>query len=158
MAGAEVTVVGGNYMGAWDEGPNYWKWKSSSKETMPIPLRRNGSYDDMVLCVIESEELECEPKNVVISYVINGRGKIHPTFINNDRHVSLYIFNVVADGSRPLLRINVIPESPTIPPPQPTIDEHDSFKGKILNSHLMDSEDHSMKLKDLIFSKEGREE
>ncbi|KAM3290861.1 hypothetical protein P3S67_019150 [Capsicum chacoense] len=117
MAVAEVVVVGGNYMGAWEEGPNCWRWKSSTKETVPIPLRRNGSYDDMVQSVIESGELECEPKNIVISYVMNGRGKIHPTFINNDRHVSLYMLGVIANGSRPILRINVVPRSPTISSP-----------------------------------------
>ncbi|KAF3621100.1 hypothetical protein FXO38_31974 [Capsicum annuum] len=125
MAVAEVVAVNGNYMGVWEEVPNYWRWKSSSKETVPIPLRRNGSYDDMVQSLIESGQLECEPKKVVISYVMNGQGKIHSTFINNDQHVSLYLLDVAVDGSRPLLKINVISGSPTIPPTQPTIDEHD---------------------------------
>ncbi|PHT94525.1 hypothetical protein T459_02407 [Capsicum annuum] len=107
-------------MSVWEEGPKYWNWKSSSKETVLIPLRRNGSYNDMIRSVIERKELDCKPKNVVISYLMNERGKMHPTFIKNDRHVSLYMLNVVADGSRPLLRINVIPKSPTIPPPYPS--------------------------------------
>ncbi|PHT45608.1 hypothetical protein CQW23_14766 [Capsicum baccatum] len=152
MAVAEVVVMGGNYMGAWEEGPNCWKWKSSIKETVPIPLRRSGSYADMVQSVIESGELICEPKNVVISYVMNERGKIYPTFINNDRHVSLYMLDVTADGSRLLLRINVVPGSPTIPPPHSAIDEHDSFKYESLDAHPMDSEDHSMELNNPIFS------
>ncbi|PHT59011.1 hypothetical protein CQW23_01374 [Capsicum baccatum] len=138
MAVAEVVVVGGNYMGAWKEGPNCWRWKSSTKKTVPIPLRRNGSYDDMVRSIIESGELECEPKNIVISYVMNWRGKIHSTFINNDRHVSLYMLDVTADGSRPLLRINIIPGSPTIPPPQPTIGEDDLFEDESLDTNPMD--------------------
>ncbi|KAM3237668.1 hypothetical protein P3L10_012698 [Capsicum annuum] len=158
MAVAEAVVLGGNYMGAWKEGPNYWRWNSSTKETVPIPFRHNGSYDDIVRSVIESGELECEPKNIVISYVMNGRGKIHPTFINNDWHVSLYMLDVVADGSRPLLRINIIPESPTIPSPQPTINKHDSFKDESLDAHPMDSKYDSMELKDPIFSEEGGEE
>ncbi|KAF3676589.1 Acetylornithine aminotransferase, mitochondrial [Capsicum annuum] len=155
---AEEIVVGGNYMGVWEEGPNYWKWKSSSRETVPIPLPRNGSYDYMVRSVIESGELDCEPKNVVISYVMNERGKIHPTFIKNDRHVSLYMFDVVVDGSRPLLRINVVPGSPTISPPQPTIDEHDLFEDESLDAHPMNLKDHSMELEDPIFSEEAGEE
>ncbi|PHU03285.1 hypothetical protein BC332_28536 [Capsicum chinense] len=133
--------MGGNYMGAWEEVPNCWRWKSSTKKTMPIPLHRNRSYDDMVQRIIESEELECEPKNIVISYVMNGQGKIHPMFINNDRHVSLYMLDISADGSRPLLRINIILESPTIPPPQSTIAEHDSFEDEILDANPMDSKD-----------------
>ncbi|PHT97824.1 hypothetical protein BC332_33250 [Capsicum chinense] len=119
---------------------------------MPIPLRRNGSYADMVQSVIESGELECEPKNVVISYVMNERVKIYPTFINNDRHVSLYILDIAADGSRLLLRINIVPGSPTIQPPYSTIDEHDSFEDESLDAHPMDSKDHSMELKNPIFS------
>ncbi|PHT47416.1 hypothetical protein CQW23_11624 [Capsicum baccatum] len=112
----------------------------------------------MVRSIIESRELECKPKNIVISYAMNGRGKIHPTFINNDRHVSLYMLNVVADGSRPLLRVNIVLGSPTTRPPQSTIDEDDSFENESLDANPMDLEDDSMELEDQIFSKEGGEE
>ncbi|PHT58289.1 hypothetical protein CQW23_00652 [Capsicum baccatum] len=155
IAVAEVVVVGGNYMGVWEEGPSCWRWKSSTKETSPISLRHNGSYDDMVRSVIASGELECEPKNIVISYLMNGHGKIHPTFINNDQHVSLYMFDIAADGSRSLLRINVVTGSPTILPPQSKIDEHDLFEDESLDAQPMDLEDDSMELKDSIFSEEG---
>ncbi|PHT49790.1 hypothetical protein CQW23_09537 [Capsicum baccatum] len=121
MTVAEVIIAGGDYMSVWEEGPKYWNWKSSSKATMLILLHRNGSYNDMIRSVIERGELDCESKTVVISYLMNEQGKIHPTFIKNDRHVSLYMLDVVADGSRPLLRINVIPESPTVPPPHPSL-------------------------------------
>ncbi|PHT52856.1 hypothetical protein CQW23_07318 [Capsicum baccatum] len=141
MAVAEVVIVGDNYMGVWEEGPNCWRWKSFTKETVPIPLRRNRSYDDMVRSVIESGELECQPKNIVIIYVMNGRGKIYITFINNDQHVSLYMLDVAANGSRLLLRINVVSGSPTIPPPQPIIDEHDLFEDESLDVHPMNAED-----------------
>ncbi|PHT99987.1 hypothetical protein BC332_29775 [Capsicum chinense] len=152
MAVVEEIIVGGNYMGVWEEGPNYWKWKSSSKETVLIPLPRNSSYDDMVRSVIESGELNCEPKNVVISYVMKGRGKIHSTFIKNDWHVFLYMLDIIVDGSRPLLKINTVMGSPTISSPQLTFDEHDLFEDESLDAHPMDSEDHSMELEDPIFS------
>ncbi|KAF3614666.1 Gamma-terpinene synthase, chloroplastic [Capsicum annuum] len=155
---AEVVVMDDNYMGAWEEDSNCWRWKSATKETVHISLHHNGSYDDMVRSVIESEELKCEPKNIMISYVMNEWGKIHPTFINNDRHVSLYKLDVAADRSRPLLRINIVPGSLTIPPPQPTIDEHDLFEDESFDTHPMDSEDDSMELEDPILSEEGREE
>ncbi|PHT49789.1 hypothetical protein CQW23_09536 [Capsicum baccatum] len=131
MTVTEVVVVGGNYVGAWEEGPNCWRWKSFTKKTVPIPLHRNGLYDDMIRSIIESGELEYEPKSIVIRYVMNGQGKIHPTFINNDQHVSLYMLDVDVDGSRPLLRITVVLRSPTIPPPQPIIDKHDTFKDEV---------------------------
>ncbi|KAF3626459.1 hypothetical protein FXO37_30366 [Capsicum annuum] len=158
MVVTEVVVVDGNYMGAWEEGPNCWRWKSSTKKTLPIPLYRNGLYYDMVRSIIESGELECKPKNIVIRYVMNRRGKIYLTFINNDRHVSLYMLDVAVDGSRPLLRINIISGSLTIPPPQPTIDEDDSFEDESLDTNPMDSEDDLMELEDLIFSEEGGED
>ncbi|PHU14772.1 hypothetical protein BC332_15977 [Capsicum chinense] len=85
---------------------------------------------------------------------MNEQGKIHSTFINNDRYVSLYILDVAADGSRPLLRINIVSGSPTILPPQPAIDEHDSFEDECLDAHPMDTEDDSMELEDSIFSEE----
>ncbi|KAF3662054.1 hypothetical protein T459_17069 [Capsicum annuum] len=160
MVVAEVVIVGGDYMDMWEEGPNYWKSKSSSKETVPIPLRRNSSYDNMVRSVIERRELDYEPKNIMISYLMNGRGKIHPTFIKNDRHVSLYMLDATVNGSRPLLRINVIPGSPTILPPYPTIDEHDSFEDESLDVHPMDTklEDLSTELEDPNFFQEERGE
>ncbi|KAG5575814.1 hypothetical protein H5410_055948 [Solanum commersonii] len=83
----------------------------SHKTIVPIVLCRNGSYDDMIASVIKAGELACEPRNLMTSYQINGRGKIHPTFIKNDRHVSLYMMDIAADGSRPILRINIIVRS-----------------------------------------------
>ncbi|KAK4735647.1 hypothetical protein R3W88_009908 [Solanum pinnatisectum] len=61
----------------------------------------------MIASVIEVGELTCEPNDLVISYQMNGRGKIHPTFTKNDRHVSLYMLDIGIDGSRPRLRIHV---------------------------------------------------
>ncbi|PHT41150.1 hypothetical protein CQW23_20004 [Capsicum baccatum] len=67
------------------------------------------------------------------------------------------MLDVAADGSRPLLRINVISGSPTVLLAQPTIDEYDSFEDESLDAHPIDSEDDSMELEDSIFSKEGGE-
>ncbi|KAG5600187.1 hypothetical protein H5410_031557 [Solanum commersonii] len=76
MTVAKFVVAGGDYMRVWEE---------TSKS-----------------CIIEAGELACEPDNLVISYQMNGRGKIHPMFIKNDRHVSLYMMDIAADGSRPI--------------------------------------------------------
>ncbi|KAG5632221.1 hypothetical protein H5410_003938 [Solanum commersonii] len=73
MIVVEFVVAGGDYMGVWEETPK-----------MPIALCRNGSYDDMIASVIKANELTCEPNDLVISYQMNGRGKIHPIFIKND--------------------------------------------------------------------------
>ncbi|KAF3629561.1 hypothetical protein FXO38_27606 [Capsicum annuum] len=82
---------------------------------------------------------------------MNEQGKIHSTFINNDRHVSLYMLDVAIDGSRTLLRINVLSGFPTI-------DEHDSFEEESLDAHPMDSEDHPIEFEDPIFFEKGGEE
>ncbi|KAK4717886.1 hypothetical protein R3W88_016224 [Solanum pinnatisectum] len=82
---------------------------------MPIALHRNSSYDDMIASVIEAGELTCESNDLVISYQMNGRGKIHPIFIKNDRHVILYMLYIGIDGSRPTLRINVNVRPPIEP-------------------------------------------
>ena len=69
-------------------------WKSSSKTTVPIALCCNGSNDDTIASVIEASQLRCEPNDLVISFQMNGRGKIHSTFIKNYSHVSLYMLDI----------------------------------------------------------------
>ena len=44
--------------------------KVFSKTIVPIALRHNGSYDDMIASVIEVGDLICEPNDFVISYQI----------------------------------------------------------------------------------------
>ncbi|KAM3301716.1 hypothetical protein P3S67_016218 [Capsicum chacoense] len=68
------------------------------------------------------------------------------------------MLDIAADRSSSLLRINIILGSSTIPPLQPTIDEHDSFEDESLDAHLMDSEDDSMELEDPILSEKGAKE
>jgi len=145
MAVAEFVVVGGDYIGVWEETPKNWIWKSFSKMTVPIALRRNGSYNDMMASVIEAGELDCEPRDLVISYQMNGRGKVHPTFINNDRNVSLYMLDIDADGSRPTLRKNIITRLP-IEPPNSFNDENDnnSAEDDNLGDHLVDNSNESL--------------
>ncbi|KAK6805711.1 hypothetical protein RDI58_003496 [Solanum bulbocastanum] len=62
---------------------------------------------------------------------MNGRGKIHPTFIKNDRHVSLYMLDIGIDGSRPTLRIN-INVRPLIEPTNSFNGDNDSIRNKRL--------------------------
>lgn len=60
---------------------------------------------------------------------MNGRGKIHPTFIRNDRHVELNMLYVDSDNSRPIFRFEVFERSreedstsaplPPLPAPHP---------------------------------------
>ncbi|PHT51780.1 hypothetical protein CQW23_06242 [Capsicum baccatum] len=79
---------------------------------------------------MESGDLDCTPSDVVISYLMHSSEKVHPTIINNDKRVSLYMMDVDADGFRPILRINVVDRpfeellnlSPP-PPRRPIVDD-----------------------------------
>ncbi|KAG5586871.1 hypothetical protein H5410_047305 [Solanum commersonii] len=121
-----------------EETPKNWNRKSFSKTTVPIALRRNGLYDDMIASVIEAGELTCNPNDLVISYQMNGRGKIHLTFIKNDRYVSLYMLDIGIDGSRPTLRINVNVRPP-IEPTDSFNGDNDSIGNERLGDHSKES-------------------
>ncbi|KAM3309069.1 hypothetical protein P3S67_010813 [Capsicum chacoense] len=73
---------------------------------------------------MESGELSCNQSEVLISYLMNGRGKIHPKFIRNDRNMELYMLYVDSDKSRPILWVKVSERSQeeasrSAPPPPP---------------------------------------
>lgn len=101
---------------------------------MPIALRSNDSYDNMIASVTEANELMCELNDLVISYQMNGRGKIHSTFIKNDRHVSLYMLDLGIDGPRPTVRINVNVRPP-IEQTNSSNGNNDSIGNEILGDH-----------------------
>ncbi|KAH0724918.1 hypothetical protein KY284_000783 [Solanum tuberosum] len=156
MAVTEFVVGGGDYMGVWEETPKSCNWRSFSKMTVPIALRCNGSNDDKIASVIEAGELTCESNDLVISYQMNGRGKIHSTFIKNDRHVSLCMLDIGIDGSRPTLRIHVNVR-PLIEPTNSFNGDNDSIGNERLGDHSKESlsdnsneslGDHSMNIHD----------
>ncbi|KAK4723788.1 hypothetical protein R3W88_026567 [Solanum pinnatisectum] len=120
MIVAEFVVVGGDYMRVWEETPKSWYCKSFSKTIVPIALRRNGSYADMIASVIEAGELACEPGNL------------------NDRYVILYMMDIAADGSRPILRINVINARSPIEPTY-SFNDNDSVENENLGDQPNES-------------------
>ncbi|XP_059302282.1 uncharacterized protein LOC132054255 [Lycium ferocissimum] len=151
----EYVIVGGDFTGEWVETPKCWNWNSSSKVTVSIVVRLNGTYNDLVESVKESGELDCEPSDLRISYMINAlptKGKAHPSFITNDRHVVLYMLDIAADGCRLVLRINVVERSqaastsatpPLPPPPQQPVDAN-SMQNESMGNHSMDMDDHDI--------------
>uniref|UniRef100_M1DW88 Uncharacterized protein n=1 Tax=Solanum tuberosum TaxID=4113 RepID=M1DW88_SOLTU len=81
---------------------------------------------------------------------------MHPTFIKNDRHVSLDMLDIGIDGSRPTLRINVNARPP-IKLTNSFNDDNDSIGNKRLGDHSKESlgdnsneslGDHSMNIHD----------
>ena len=69
---------------------------------------------------------------------MNGRRQIHPIFIKNDRHVSLYMLDIDIDVSRPTLRINVNARSPIVPTNSFNIN-NDSIGNETLGDHSKES-------------------
>ncbi|PHT87355.1 hypothetical protein T459_09461 [Capsicum annuum] len=94
-------------MGEWLETPKCWKWRSFTKVTIPVVVRRNSSYGELVASVLQSGNLDCVPSDVVISYLMNSREKVNPTIIISDVRVLMYMMDVDTDSFRPILRINV---------------------------------------------------
>ena len=111
MSIAEFVLVSGDFMGEWVETSKWWKWRSFTKVTIPIPVRCNSSYDELVASVMQSGDLDCAPSDLVISYVMHSREKVNPTIINSDARVLTYIMDADADGFRLILGINVVERS-----------------------------------------------
>ncbi|KAF3650242.1 hypothetical protein FXO38_17260 [Capsicum annuum] len=111
MPVAEFVLVAGDFMGEWLNTPRGWKWRSFTKVALPIAVRRNSSYDELVVSVKQNGGLDCASSNVVISHLMHSREKVNPTIINNDARVSLYMMDVDANRFRPILRINIVDRS-----------------------------------------------
>ncbi|KAH0678360.1 hypothetical protein KY284_019445 [Solanum tuberosum] len=62
----------------WEETPKSWNWKSFSKTTVPIALRHNGSYDDMIASVIEAD-IGIDGSRPTLRISVNVRPPIEPT-------------------------------------------------------------------------------
>ncbi|KAG5604923.1 hypothetical protein H5410_026415 [Solanum commersonii] len=69
---------------------------------------------------------------------MNGMGKMHPTFIKNDRYVSLYMLAIDIDGLKPTLRIHVNVRS-VIEPTNSFNDNNDSIGNERLGDHSKES-------------------
>ncbi|PHT49393.1 hypothetical protein CQW23_09140 [Capsicum baccatum] len=137
------------------DSQKYSQHRSFTKVTLPIAIRCNGSYDELVASVKQNGDLDCSSTNVVISYLMHSRETVNPTIINNDARVSLYMMDVDADDFRPILKISVVdrpfegPMNSSPSPPQcQTID----------NNHPMSIEDNCVHMKDVSSDSQDAEE
>ncbi|PHU28999.1 hypothetical protein BC332_01092 [Capsicum chinense] len=151
------------------ETPKCWKWRSFTKVIIPIPVRRNSSYDKFVASVIQSGDLDCTPSDVVMSYLMHSREKVNSTIINNDVRVLTYLMDANVDGFRPILRINVVERSFERPlnssaPPSRRSTVDDDLIDNDLNDyendgdHPINMEDDSMHMKDFSSDSQDDEE
>ncbi|PHT44651.1 hypothetical protein CQW23_13809 [Capsicum baccatum] len=169
MSIVEIVLISGYFMGEWVETPKCWKWRSFTKVTISIPVRRNSSYDEFVASVMQSGDLDCTPSDVVIIYLMHSREKVNPTIINSHVRVLTYIMDADVDGFRPILRINVVERSfkrplnlSTSPPQCSTVD--DDLIDEDLNDyenggdHPINMKDDSMHMKDFSSDSQDYEE
>ncbi|PHU09299.1 hypothetical protein BC332_21159 [Capsicum chinense] len=84
MSIAEFVMIFGDFIEEWLETPKCWKWRSFMKVIIPIVVHRNSSYDELVVRVMQSDNLDYVPGDMVISYLMNLREKVNPTIINSD--------------------------------------------------------------------------
>ncbi|KAM3200190.1 hypothetical protein P3L10_032551 [Capsicum annuum] len=160
----EFVLVSGDFIGEWVETSKYWKWRSFNKVTIPIPVRRNSSYDEFIASVIQSGNLDCAPSDMVISYVMHSRENVNPTIINSDVRVLTYIMDADADGFRPILRINVVersfkgPLNSSAPPPRhPIVDDNlNNYENDV--DDTINMEDYSMHMEDFSSNSQYGEE
>ncbi|KAF3627259.1 hypothetical protein FXO37_29950 [Capsicum annuum] len=94
---------------------------------------------------MESDELRCDSSDVVIGYLMNGRRKIYPTFIRNDRHMKLYMLCVDSNNSRPILWVKVVERSrqeaftSAPPPPLPPVVDDRLMEYECMGGHEWDN-------------------
>ncbi|PHU00039.1 hypothetical protein BC332_29826 [Capsicum chinense] len=165
MSVAEFFLVSGDFMGELVDTPKCWKWRSFTKVTLPITVRRNSSYDELIASIMQSGDLDCASSNVVISYyLMHSRENVNPTKINNDACVFLYMMDVDVDGFRPILRLNGVKKSfkglmnsSPSPPRCPIIDD-DLNDYKSDGDHPMDMEYDCMHMEDVSMNSQDAEE
>ncbi|KAF3659934.1 hypothetical protein FXO38_02989 [Capsicum annuum] len=158
MSIAEFVLVSGDFIGEWVETPKCWKWRSFTKVIIPIPVRRNSSYDEFVASIMQSGDLDCALSDVIISYLMHSR-EVNPTIINSDVRVQTYIIDADADCFRPILGINLVersfegPLNSSAPQPQHLIVDDDLIDDDLNDyenggDHLINMEDDSMHMED----------
>ncbi|PHU15159.1 hypothetical protein BC332_16364 [Capsicum chinense] len=169
MSIAEFVLISGDFMGEWAETSKCWKWRSFTKMTISISVRRNSSYDEFVASVMQSGDLDCASSDVVISYAMHSREKVNHTIINSDVRVLTYIMDVDVDGFRQILRINVVERSfegslnSSTPPPRRSVVDDDLIDDD-LNDYENDvygtinMEDYSMNMEDFLSDSQDDDE
>ncbi|PHU18153.1 hypothetical protein BC332_13848 [Capsicum chinense] len=164
MSIAEFILASGDFMEKWVENPKCWKWRSSTKVIIPIPVLHNSSNDEFVASIMHSGNLDCAPSDVVISYLMHLREKVNTTIINSDVRVLTYIMDADADGFRPILRINVVERSfegplnsSTPPLRRPAVDDDLNNYENGINDPI-NMEDDSMYMEDFSSNSQDDEE
>lgn len=99
-------TIGVDCHGEWIEKNNQfiWRWKGSDMlETIAITVQTDVVYDDFVNLIMSYCELNCQPKDLVITYMHSSfeNQRVLPFRISDQVRLRAYL----RDAARPILRV-----------------------------------------------------
>ncbi|KAH0683251.1 hypothetical protein KY290_021839 [Solanum tuberosum] len=99
-------IIGVDLHGEWVENPTRYTWRSKGRETVPIKISENVTYDELVNIIVSRFELDCDKNDLSISYMLGfiEKQKGAHSRIRNDLNLRFFL----DDQSRPILRISVV--------------------------------------------------
>ncbi|KAH0777751.1 hypothetical protein KY290_009162 [Solanum tuberosum] len=99
-------IIGVDLHGEWVENPTRYTWRSKGRETVPIKISENVTYDELVDISVSRFELDCDKNDLSISYMLGfiEKQKGAPSRIRNDLDLRFFL----DDQSRPILSISVV--------------------------------------------------
>ncbi|KAH0661393.1 hypothetical protein KY284_026324 [Solanum tuberosum] len=86
-------IIGVDLHGEWVENPTRYTWRSKGRETVPIKISENVTYDELVDIIVSS---------YMLGFIEKQKGA--PSRIRNDLDLRFFL----DDQSRPTLRISVV--------------------------------------------------
>jgi len=63
-------IIGVDLHGEWVENPTRYTWRSKGRETVPIKISENVTYDELVDIIVSRFELDCDKNYLSISYML----------------------------------------------------------------------------------------
>ncbi|KAG5577473.1 hypothetical protein H5410_057607 [Solanum commersonii] len=105
----------------------YYKWRDSKKGSVGMTVKKNILYADFMNLVVHNCGLNCQPKDLVISYIHNffHNEKVLPFKITDQPSLLIY----VGEAVRPILRVNLV-ENPIEENHKQEEDQHDMLNDK----------------------------
>ncbi|PHT50441.1 hypothetical protein CQW23_10188 [Capsicum baccatum] len=85
-------IIGIDLHGEWIENPTHYTWCSKGRETIPIKIHANITYDELAEIIISRFELTCDKDDLSISYMLGfvEKQKGAPSKIRDDRDLHCF--------------------------------------------------------------------
>ncbi|OIS95647.1 hypothetical protein A4A49_58531, partial [Nicotiana attenuata] len=134
----DYIVLGVDCHGEWVESSTRFTWRSKSKETIIIKVRRDVTYDEFVDKIIACCELTCYPSDMSIIHMHSigeKHNKVALFKIKNYDCLSYYL----EDENKPILRVSVVERLVEFPN-SPLMEQHDSHGLDDIEEDLLNSD------------------